>query len=390
MTDPFADSIEKLIRYVEREDYRGWDPYDTLNSAVPFRLLGKAGQSLAIQAGKRIPFNFRPWIGIVGERNPKSLGLFLSAYAILHKIDGDPGTLGKMRRLVRRLKDMATPGFSGCCWGYPFTWASPAVILPRYYPSAVVTAFAVRGVHAYFETTGDAEAGEIVKSASNYVRRDLPKSRDATGICYSYSGMKQDACYNASLLGAEILAMAHSVTGGGEDLNDIRQAMDFVCARQKEDGRWNYAVDMASGREDRQIDFHQGFIIESMRRIRGLIGSGEDRYGRSILKGADFYRRNQIIDGKRIKYRWPRLYPTDIHNQAQAVITFAGLSESDPAYLELSRKILVWTIGEMQDREKGFFYYRKGRVTTHRTPFMRWGQAWMLLALASYLEKASA
>ena len=32
--------------------------------------------------------------------------------------------------------------------------------------------------------------------------------------------------------------------------------------------------------------------------------------------------------------------------------------------------------------ERGFFYYRVLRGLTIRTPYMRWSQAWMLLALA--------
>jgi hypothetical protein len=350
--------------------------------------LGPTGQALAVQAGKRIPFAFRPWVGIAPERNPKALGLFLSAYALLHRTGRFPGTEDRMRRLARWLLESAAPGFHGACWGYPFTWAGRAFVLPKGHPSAVVTAFAGRGLLAFHEATGDEEARAAVRSAADYVRRDLPRTEDASGVCFSYTDLKRDACYNASLLAAETLAMARSVGGGDGDLNDIRRAVDFVTARQKPDGRWNYGVDPASGREDGQIDFHQGFILESLRRIRGLTGVSDARTGDAIRRGAEFFRNRQLIGGRRVKYRWPRRFPTDIHNQAQAVITFAGLSEDDPSYLELSRRVLDWTIGEMQDPEKGFFYYRKGRLITNRTPFMRWGQAWMLLALATVRAKA--
>ena len=36
--------------------------------------------------------------------------------------------------------------------------------------------------------------------------------------------------------------------------------------------------------------------------------------------------------------------------------------------------------------ERGFFYYRVLRFGTIRTSYMRWSQAWMLLALATLLE----
>jgi hypothetical protein len=34
----------------------------------------------------------------------------------------------------------------------------------------------------------------------------------------------------------------------------------------------------------------------------------------------------------------------------------------------------------------GFFYYRTFRTVTIRTSYMRWSQAWMLLALATLTE----
>jgi hypothetical protein len=38
--------------------------------------------------------------------------------------------------------------------------------------------------------------------------------------------------------------------------------------------------------------------------------------------------------------------------------------------------------------DRGFFYYRVLRVTTIRTPYMRWSQAWMFLALLVLAESS--
>ena len=40
--------------------------------------------------------------------------------------------------------------------------------------------------------------------------------------------------------------------------------------------------------------------------------------------------------------------------------------------------------------ERGFFYYRVLRLGTIRTSYMRWSQAWMLLALAVMRQKIEA
>jgi hypothetical protein len=39
----------------------------------------------------------------------------------------------------------------------------------------------------------------------------------------------------------------------------------------------------------------------------------------------------------------------------------------------------------MQDK-KGYFYYQKFPFFTNKISYMRWGQAWMLLAISSLLE----
>ena len=38
---------------------------------------------------------------------------------------------------------------------------------------------------------------------------------------------------------------------------------------------------------------------------------------------------------------------------------------------------------------QGFFYYQKRKNGTVKTPYMRWGQAWMAYALARLIERKS-
>jgi hypothetical protein len=38
---------------------------------------------------------------------------------------------------------------------------------------------------------------------------------------------------------------------------------------------------------------------------------------------------------------------------------------------------------------RGYFYFQKHRWYTNRIPFIRWSQAWMLLALSMFLERNS-
>ena len=159
--------------------------------------------------------------------------------------------------------------------------------------------------------------------------------------------------------------------------------IDYVISKQKPNGVWYYGE--TEGSEVIQIDFHQGFILEDLYYFIKYTQPSNDMYMKALLKGAEFYKNEQFLSDGRAKWRWPAVYPIDIHNQAQGIITFSKLSKIKDDYLVLALKIASWTIENMQ-RERGEFYYQKGRYFTNKIPYMRWAQAWMMLALSTLLE----
>jgi len=402
--------LHQLLHYAEAENFAGYDPYDTLNAWLPFHWLGKWGPVLAIQFQKRNPVNIRPLLGIKKERNPKAIGLFLRAYSLLYMRDPRPEYLAHMRSLFTWLRDHPAKGYSSYCWGYNFPWASPVKYMPAYMPSVVATGFVVKGLHEYYRATADPEVLPLMQGAADFVLHHVERYEDHTGRCFSYTPVMKDACYNASLLGAEILARNQQilpssppsspslVREGGEggrggergELVDteggnggglgglIHRAVDFVVSRQLPDGRWNYSLDLDTGKERSQIDFHQGYVIESIEEIMRLTGERPAHWVEAVRKGLEFYRNEQFFDDGRSKWRLPKEWPVEIHNQAQGIITFAMFEE----YRDFAQIVTDLTIKEMYD-EKGYFYYQKYRNYTIKIPYMRWSQAWMAVALAS-------
>jgi hypothetical protein len=51
----------------------------------------------------------------------------------------------------------------------------------------------------------------------------------------------------------------------------------------------------------------------------------------------------------------------------------------------LAHSVMNWGLRNMWDT-RGFFYFQKLPHYMVRIPFMRWSQAWMLMALSTYLE----
>ena len=121
---------DQLVEYIEREEYKGYDPYDTLNSYLPFGIIGKWGKPIAIQIQKRNPINLRPLMGIKKGYNPKAMGLLLQAYCLRFKRTQNPDCLERADWLFSWLTNNYSKGFSGYCWGYNFDWASSVKLLP--------------------------------------------------------------------------------------------------------------------------------------------------------------------------------------------------------------------------------------------------------------------
>ncbi len=383
--DLYLNSLEKLEKYIEREDYSGYDPYDTLNSFIPFKLFGKWVPVLAIQLQKRNLFNIRPFIGIKKEINPKAFGLLLSAYCGLYEIDPQERYLEKAWFFFNWLKENYSKGYAGICWGYNFPWAGPEKYINSFTPSAVVTGFVCKGIFEYLKITKSSEAEKILKSAADFILNDLDLTENENGVCFSYTPVKKDICFNASLLALEVLSMVYNLKKDKNLGELITKGVEFVLHYQKENGCWNYSVNPQTGKEREQIDFHQGYILESLWRIKNLMGWRNASVEKAIKMGLEFYRREQFFENGQSKWRIPKIWPVDIHNQAQGIITFSTLSEYDDKYPSFSKKTAKWTIDYMQDR-KGFFYFRKGRVFTNKISYMRWSNAWMFFSLTKLLK----
>jgi hypothetical protein len=385
--EKIINSLSRLESYLKNNDYQGYDPYDTLLSPFPFKLFGKWGPLLAIQFQKRNPLNIRPLIGVKKGYNPKAMGLFLNAYSVLYKITNDKTYLEKAKFFFSWLLNNYSKGYSGICWGYNFPWASSIKYTDSYVPSSVVTGFVIKGIYEYYKVTHDDHALDVIKDAASFIKKDLAWTTDETGICISYTPIIRDICYNASLLGAEVLAINSELSEDFKAGFDAAKAIDFVVKRQKNNGVWSYSEDHVSGKERMQIDFHQGYVLQSIFDIMNHIETTKESWECALTNGMNFYYNHQFIsDEGRSLWRLPKEYPVDIHNQSQGIITFNKLEKYHGGANEMAGKIVEWTIDNMQD-ENGFYYYQKYKYYTNKIPYIRWSQAWMFLALSLHLNR---
>ena len=151
-------------------------------------------------------------------------------------------------------------------------------------------------------------------------------------------------------------------------------------AKQHNNGSWDYG-ELST---QRWIDnFHTGYNLCALKTIGQYAETSE--FEAHMRKGFKFYRKHFFSEDSAPGYFHDSKYPIDIHSIAQSIITLVELKDLDRNNISLAISVLGWAIDNMQSKE-GYFYYQKKRFSKNRIPYMRWSQAWMLLAMSTLLD----
>ncbi|MGD9706492.1 MAG: hypothetical protein AB7V07_02315 [Candidatus Delongbacteria bacterium] len=381
------NDIDSLINYIKKEDYKGYDPYDTLNSWIPFKILGKKAQQAAIQFQIRNPINIRPLLGVKKLRGVKSCAIILQGMSVYYRVIPSQDLKDKMDYLFNWIVKNRTDGYSGYCWGVPFPLALSDKSRSKNDPSAVLASFVAESIYEYYLSTGNEKVIEVMRGITEFIITHVPVTETEDGLCYSYTTKIKDVIYNANSFVAETFAKTYALTKD-EKLKELAiKCIDFNISRQKQSGVWPYGIHPKTGAERNQIDFHQGFILNSIYDVMKLLELKDEKYERSIKLGLEYYKNEQFDKHGASLWRVPKKYPVDIHNQGVGIITFSKLSEYDENYLEFANTIAEWTDKNLRNNKKGYYYFQKTKLFTNKIPYIRWSQAWMLLGMAHLYTK---
>ena len=373
----------RLLAYCQNNGWAGYDPYDALNS----ELLQKSGlmhfraaRLMVTQLLKRSPINFRPVLRVPPSPNPKGIALFLSALVRLARMELAP--LDVVDSLVSTLLSLRSPDARHWCWGYPFPWQSRAALFPRWIPNVICTTFSGNALLDAYEELGNPECLKAALSAADFLLEDLYYEEPGSVACFSYMPLARSKVHNANLLGAAFLCRVAQVSGQQKFLAPAMKAARFTVAHQHPDGSWDY------GESDHppqrwKDNFHTGFNLNALLILARTTGA--DEFESSAKRGFKFFREHFFAADGMPRYFHNRTYPLDIHSAAQGIITLVSFKNIDGQSLGLAQTVCDWTLRNMLAPE-GFFYFQKHRFYTNRIPYMRWSQAWMLLALAALLE----
>ena len=381
------DIVSKLRNFIEQENFAGYDPYDGLNSAfLRFFTFGRKWPRLAVQQFmKRSRMNLRPVFGIGKARNPKGIGLSSRAYLELYRQDPakNEDCLIKTRELLKWLQDNSAKnfGYSGYCWGYNFDWQSAVFFIPKSHPTAVNTAFNGFAFLDAFEVTAEEEYLDVARSACDFILKDLHKTGKGTTFCFSYSPFDHTCTHNANLLAAELLIRVHWHTKEATLMSHAGRAVDFTLSHFNADG----SIYQGTLPAQKFIDsFHTGFVLTSLQNIAQMskLDENHPEYMRIMHNAYKYYKLTFFDPDGMPHYYYHKIYPVDLHCSSQGIITFLKFQDYDHEALATARAIADWTIENMWDSDKNYFYFQKTKHYMNKIAYLRWPNIWMLYALA--------
>ena len=387
------DSFIKLKAYCEEEGYKGWDPYDGLNSKIfqklPFLKKSALCRLIVIQGFKRSPINFRKLALVPKEYNPKGIALFLNGYCNLwHAVKQNPKLcekLGSSQDLLERINALAkllislksNGEYHGACWGYNFNWQARRIFLfPAWTPTVVATNFGSTALMEAYEITKNKDYLDIALTSSQFILKDLHRSPYKDGFLFSYSPLPgNDTVFNASLLGSRTLAYCYHYTTNKEYLNAATSSITACCDGQQADGGWIYGMLPVQNWID---SFHTGYNLDALADYERM--TEDASFHKYLEKGLEYYINNFFEEDGRPKYYNNKVYPIDIHCPGQLLVTLSKTGEYQKHH-NLVTKVLNWTIKNMQN-PKGYFYYQLKKGVSSKIPYMRWSNAFMFNALS--------
>jgi hypothetical protein len=390
-------SFDKLNHWIDKHGYKGYDPHDIKGLSLFIYFL-KPKHSILIKIIRKpffyaidyFPLTLRKLFRVPKTINAKGMALFAKAYLNMFEITSDIKYRKKAELCLEWLSDNKSKGFKNNAWGYPFDWQS-GVFTPAGTPASVVCNAVGDAFWKAWKLFGDQKYLDICTGLCKFYLEDLNVDvMNNNALCFSYTPLDRLHVHNANLLIAEFLIRIGKATNDQLFIEKGERAAQYALDEQNEDGSIYYWGNDQQYHSPHAIDhYHSGFEIRCLYAIWKLTGKAE--YKNAYSRYFDFYKKHLVL--REAEHAFPKMtpkniYPINIHSCAEAIILNASLLNDHPEVNEYLDLMTDAIISEMQS-DKGFFYYKKYKlgavVRTDKTPYIRWGQGWMCLALSEYL-----
>lgn len=399
-TKQIQEAIERLEKWFDKNGLYGWDPYDIQDSKL-FRviekylpnILGKIFIRLLSELAFIFPLICRRIFGVNKSINNKGLGLMLASYASRYQNSNNPKYLTQAIHIANHLEANSSNEYSGMSWGYPFDWLSP-IMIPAGVPSSVVTSIVGDGFYRLYLVTKSQKYLDICEKICVFFMENLTithGSDDSSSICYSYTPLDDYQVHNANLFVGEFLIRVGKITDQQKLIDQGVRCANFALEEQTQEGfipYWGLSQTEKYSHGRLHTDhYHCGFEIRSLHSI--WLNTDISAFHDAFKKYLKWYQDNMYSMDGIPKYNADSIYPYNIHTCAEAILCLSKVAK-DGSDREFLVKMTNNIINEMEYSPGQYTHLIKNSFNCLKVrsniPLLRWGQAWMFLALADLLS----
>lgn len=370
--NPSIDQAQKkLWEYLHASEYKGWDPFDGLNSQI-FRSTPLNRSRLCrlawLQFFKRCPVNLRALARVPKGENAKGLAL-LSSAALLR------GEAPLADTLLAKLENMRSPARDNWCWGYNFDWQARAFYVPMGTPNMVTSVFVANAYLDRYDKTQQASDLEKAEGVCNFILDELVLHEEQEEACFGYIPGESARVHNANMLGAALMARTGAINGSKRLMQISEKSIRYSVNAMQANGAWPYGERSHHGFVD---NFHTGYNLVCLQ--SWMQHSEKDLWQKELKLALRYFVDSFWLPDGTPKYYDTSTYPIDTHCSAMGLVTCAKLRDDMEDDL-LAERIATWAIDNLQ-RDNGAFAYQIHPHYKNSIPYMRWTQCWMAYGFA--------
>ena len=375
-----------LDSWITANGWEGYDPYDIRGQDWFVRLFGaqnrfsgKLRGALALVESRLPPLALRRLLRVRKQINAKGMGLIATANLTRWAATGDRTYQKKAEDVLSWLAENRNRKYPGASWGYPFHWQS-RIFFPRGTPSVVVTATVGDAWLMHYELTQSTSSLDFAEKIAEFLLEGLNRPvNDDESLCFSYTPLDQFKVHNASLFAAAFLARLGALTDNREYQAQALRAVRYTLSEQNEDGSFYYW-----GSEPPTIidHYHTGFVLRHLDTV--YRATSAQFIAQPLARGYAFYTERLFTQNGIPKFTPESTYPIDIHSCTEAILCLCqlgrqfGKTERIASVFALTQEKLLSADGWY----KAAIRWKRHGEVVQDIPYLRWGQAWMLLALA--------
>lgn len=378
MTAGVESAIARMRAWGEARDWRGYDPYDALNSpfASILTLGTPLGRRVLTQAVKLSPLNLRPMLRVPPAWNAKALALVGSAYARLWGAAGDEAARAQARRWLTWLLEHPAATNAAAGWGYHFDVQTRFFGYRRDTPNTIATAFVAHAFLDGGDLLGEQQWRAGARAAAEFFTGDM-LVREPQKTYFRYLPQEHELVHNANLLACAVLCRTARTLGDDSLRAAAEPALATSLAAQRKDGSWPYA----ETRGQQWVDnFHTAYVLESLAHCAPSFPEVLE----PLQRGIAYWQDALFLSDGTPKYFPDRVYPLDAHSYASAIDTWIALADFHDDALANATTVAERLVETMLD-PSGYVHFQRRRLWKSKVPFIRWTTAPTFRALAGLL-----